>query len=170
MLFSRLPGKYNLVCKKEINASAAEVWQVIRDFNNVYIWAPAVTASYGITNIDEGVGAGRHCKVKGFGEIDEHVTEWEDGVGFTYSVTPLGPLGDSHSRWVISPVSDNSSVVSLEYSYNLRFGIIGKLMHMLMMRNKLTSGFNEGLGNLKKRVETGETVRPILSETELRAA
>lgn len=69
-----LPGKFNVSAVIDLNASQSNVWEVLQDFPNVYLWAPSVTESHAIGNTASGVGSGRHCKLDGFGEIDEYIT------------------------------------------------------------------------------------------------
>lgn len=155
-----LPGKFHIRADLIVHASASEVWKVIADFSAVDTWAPQVTTSYAIGEQDRGVGAQRHCDIKGFGSIQEEITEWIDGRSLTYRVTPLGPLGVSYNRWTVDEVSDSSCAVVVELGYNVRFGVIGRLMHASMMRRKLQQAFPKSLEALKARAETGELVRP----------
>ncbi len=155
-----LPGKFRIAADITVRAPAKKVWDVIADFSAVDTWAPQVTKSYGLGTKDRGVGAERRCDIKGFGSIGEVITEWIDGRSLTYRVTPLGPLGVSHNRWTVLEVDESSSEVVVELGYDVRFGLIGKLLHKVMMRRKLEEAFPRGLEALKTRVETGQLVRP----------
>lgn len=154
-----LPGKFCITAETIVQAPAKEVWGVIADFSAADTWAPQVAKSYALSTRDHGVGAERHCEVKGFGGIREVITEWTDGRGLTYSVTPLGPLDVSHNRWTVLDLDETTSKVVVELSYDIRFGLFGKLLHKLMMRRKLEQAFPKGLEALKTRVETGKLVR-----------
>ena len=109
---------------------------------------------------DQGVGAIRHCDIKGFGGIDETITEWTDGRSYTYRVTPLGPLDVAHSRWTVRAIDETSSELIVEFGYDVRFGLFGKLLHKIIMRKKLEQTIPQTLDALKRRVETGMLVRP----------
>ena len=147
---TNLPGKYEVVASAQIDKSQADVWSVLEDFANVYTWAPSVAESYTIGNAERGNGAGRHCKVEGFGHIDEYVTEWEEGTGFIYEITPLGPLDKSWSSWKIQALGDTRSRIEVKFSYNLRFGAFGKIMHKLVMRKKLEQSLPQVLESSEK--------------------
>ena len=155
-----LPGKYYMSADLVIRASAQKVWDVLADFSAVDTWAPQVTKSFALGPEAQGLGAGRHCDIKGFGSIQEEIIEWNEGRGFTYRVTPLGPLGVSQSRWTVYPIDSGSCKVVTELGYDVRMGLFGKLLHALMMRPKLKKAFPQSLEALGKRVETGELVRP----------
>jgi len=158
----QLSGRYNVGTKIVIDASRDKVWQVLEDFGNVYTWAPGVSVSHQIGDKEIGVGAGRHCQLDGFGAIDEYITQWHEGRGFVYNVTPLGPLDKSHSSWWLTAKGENKTELEVVFSYNIRFGLFGKIMHALVMRKKLLASLPETLSAVKNRVETGKLVRPLL--------
>ena len=161
MSTTKLTGKYQLSKTITINTDRQSVWNVMRDFGNVYTWAPTVVESHSITPKETGVGAGRYCKIDGFGEIKEYVHEWNDGFGFVYDVSPIGPLAKSYNSWTLTSAENDKTQLTVTFYYNLRFGVLGQLMHALMMRKKLEEGVQGAMEALKKRVETGELVRPF---------
>jgi uncharacterized membrane protein len=136
-----------------INSPTEQAWLVLRDFDNVHEWAPTVTESYGIGNKELGVGHGRHCKIKGFGGLDEYITEWSEGKGFDYTVSPVGPLNNATSQWRIDEQGDGQTRLNISLNYETRWGIFGKLMHALMMRSKLKASLNQTVNVVKARVE-----------------
>lgn len=152
--------QHQLVSTITINETTEKLWSVMRDFDNVFTWAPSVEASYGLNEKRYEVGAGRYCKLQGFGEIEEYVLEWNEGQGFVYDVTPLGPLHNAISRWKIIPVAEHMCQLEVSFRYDIRFGPLGRLMHALIMRKKLEGSLPETLSALKLRVETGELCRP----------
>ena len=162
-----LPGKYQVTSTVDISASQDKVWQVLKDFANVYTWAPSVKESYSISTVEHAIGAGRHCLLEGFGEIDEFVTAWYEGTGFVYDVTPLGPLNKSFSSWWLTKVSEQCTRLTVTLSYDIRYGLFGRLMHSLVMRKKLENSLPQALQALKTRVETGKLVRPLLNQPAL---
>lgn len=149
----QLSGKYEVRSEIIINASTTEVWDVLKDFGNVSDWAPSVSNSYYLGSQMSGVGTGRHCVIDGFGSLDEYVTQWQEGVGFSYSATPLGPLNKSNSSWWLSRVSDEETKLEVVLSYDLRFGLFGKILHKLVMRRKLEQSLPQTLTATKNHVE-----------------
>ncbi len=147
-----LSGKYQVVAKIDIRDSQQAVWNLLQNFTDVN-WAPGVKESHPLGKTEPGVGAGRHCVLEGFGAIDEYITHWQDGIGFLYTVTPLGPLHQAHSRWWLTSRSPNLTELEVVFSYDLRFGLFGLAMHSLMMRNKLEASLPDTLLAVKKRVE-----------------
>ena len=147
-----------------INAPKQEVWEILKDFNNVYTWAPSVSDSYGLGDKREEVGAGRYCKVEGFGEIEEYIRHWYEGTGFIYDVTPLGPFKNTMSRWEIQSINATTTQLNMYLTYDLRFGVLGKMMHKVLLNGKLKASVQDTLKSFKHRVETGELVRPLMQE------
>ena len=160
-----LTGKYQLSTSIDIFAPQEKVWEVLKDFANVYSWVPSVKESYAIGTGSECVGAGRHCVLEGFGEIDEYITQWHNGSGFVYDVSPLGPLDQAFSCWWLTSPGKNVTRLTVTFAYELRFGLFGKIMHKLIMRSKLETSLPQALAALKTRVETGNVLRPLIDSS-----
>jgi len=143
-----------------INAPKNEVWAVLEDFNDVYLWAPGVSKSHALGNKRQEVGAARYCKLVDFGEIDEVITEWNQGEGFTYTVSALGPLNNAVSRWTLTKVNANTTQLEVELAYDIRFGLFGKMMHALVMQKKLQTSLPQTLQDFKNHMESGKANRP----------
>ena len=140
-----------------IDAPAERVWEVLADFGGVQKWAPGVTKSYSTSKSNGGADAARHCDIPGFGGIEEFVTEWNEGVGFTYRVEPFGMIDESSSTWRITPQGDKTLVYT-ELILNMRFGVLGSLMERLFVKRKVEKGTRNGLEGLKQHVMTGELI------------
>jgi len=151
-----LNESYSVSARITINDSRDAVWTLLRDFSNVQRWAPSVKSSHALGKAELGVGAGRHCVLDGFGEIEETITQWHEGHGFVYDVTPLGPLAKSYSRWWLTDAGDGKTQLEVELSYNLRYGWFGRALHALVMRSKLEASLPETLNAVKQEVEHGE--------------
>ncbi len=151
-----------------IDAPAQKVWEVLADFGGIYKWAPGITNSYSTSESNGGPEASRHCDIAGFGSVEEYVAEWTEGTGFGYRATPVGPIGESLSRWSVTP-QGNKALAHGDLEYTVRFGPIGALMHKLFMRRALQKGMRKALAGLKHRVETGEMVDTKTALPELAA-
>ncbi|MFV2061743.1 MAG: SRPBCC family protein [Gammaproteobacteria bacterium] len=154
MTAPQLHGQYEVITAVIINTPSIFVWDVLKDFGNVSDWAPTVSESHYITSSKTGVGTGRHCHVVGFGNIQEFVTDWYEGQGFAYSVTALGPLAVSSSSWWLTRIDDHATKLEVVFSYDVRFGLFGKILHKLLMRKKLEKSLPETLAATKKHVES----------------
>lgn len=149
----QLHGQHEVRTAVTIDTSTAIVWDVLKEFGTVSEWAPTVSESYYLTAQTEGVGTGRHCHVVGFGNIEEHITDWFEGKGFAYTVSALGPFSESNSSWWLTRIDDQTTKLEVVFSYNIRFGIFGKILHKLVMRKKLEKSLPETLAATKQHVE-----------------
>ena len=149
----QLTGSYNVETTVSINASQQKVWEILGDFTNV-AWAPGVKASHAIGKSELGIGAGRHCTLDGFGEIDEYITQWHEGTGFVYNVSALGPLNNAHSRWWLTKTGANTCSLNIVISYDIRFSVLGMLLHTLIMRKKLEQSLPQTAIAVKEQAET----------------
>ena len=140
-----------------IDAPVQKVWEVLADFGGVQNWAPGVTKSYSTSPNNSGSGAARHCDVPGFGGIEEYITEWNDGSGFTFQVEPVGLIDKSVSKWSVTPQGDKTLVYT-ELDLKMRFGPIGALMEKLFVRRRIENGTRNALAGLKQHVKTGELI------------
>jgi mxaD protein len=61
-----------------INAPAEAVWELVRDFDGLANWHPAVQSSEIIEGENNRPGALRHLRLANGGSIDEELTEWDD--------------------------------------------------------------------------------------------
>ena len=164
----QLHGKHEVKTAVIINTPIAAVWDILKEFGPVSDWAPTVSESHYLTAQTEGVGTGRHCHVVGFGNIEEHVTDWHEGKGFAYTVSALGPLAASSSSWWLTRIDDQTTKLEVVFSYDIRFGLFGKILHKLVMRKKLEQSLPETLAATRKHVESN--YRPASGQVPLAAA
>ncbi len=169
----QLHGQHEVIAAVTINTPASVVWDALKEFGTVSDWAPTVSESHYITALTEGVGTGRHCKVVGFGDIEEYITDWHEGKGFAYSVSALGPFAKSNSSWWLTRIDDQTTKLEVVFSYNIRFGLFGKILHKLMMRKKLEQSLPETVAATKKHVERnhesveGQVTKPVTTKASL---
>lgn len=140
-----------------INAPVQRVWEVLADFGGVSRWAPSVTKSYSTSKNNGGPEASRHCDIAGFGSVEEDITEWNEGRDFTYVATGVGPISEGYSTWAVKPQGDKTLVYT-DLRYGVRFGPIGALMNVLIMRRKIEKSMVNALEGLKHHVKTGESI------------
>lgn len=143
-----------------MNADRAEAWAKLSEFDDVYKWAPGVSKSHALKGKEAvGVGHGRHCEVEGFGGIDEYITAWQEHQGLEYSISPVGPLHKARSRWTLSDSGNGKTRLDIVLSYQVRFGLIGKLMHKFIIKGKLQGSLQSTALAFNKRVEASAMSR-----------
>ncbi len=144
-----------------INASTADVWHVLSDFSAVDTWVPFVQSSHIEGDIERGVGIERRCDLGKSGKISETVTGWDEGKGLAYSVSGFGPMVGLQNSWSIRKIDQSHSLVTVNLKYEVKFGLFGRILNFLILSHVLKNRIKSGaVMLLKKRVETGEVVRP----------
>lgn len=136
-----------------IDAPVERVWAELADLGNIAAWNPGVKASRTTTDQVTGVGAGRHCDVKG-GYLREQVRTWEEGRTLVLDVVDTNlPLKYARPGFHLDAQGDRTSV-RLTQEYALKFGAAGALMDRLFVNRQMRGGMRELLEGLKTHVET----------------
>lgn len=139
-----------------ITAPARSAWAVLADFHHVDKWAERAQAVEPMGAVSSGLGAGRRVMVKGIGAIEETITHWEENRTVGYMVSPIGPIGRSLSLWTIKEEDSDACVATLQLRYNMRYGPIGAILHVALVRARIASHITPILNAFKYYVETGE--------------
>jgi len=101
-----------------INASAAAVWEVVRDFNGVAKWIGPVVAC---TMVGEGVGAVRTVTLEGGAEVQERLEALDDAErSLSYSIvsSPL-PIENYLATIQVAAASDDECEVTWSATFNV---------------------------------------------------
>lgn len=106
------PGFHAVAHTQHIDAPPDHVWQVLSRVGQVHVFSPLVFDSWTTSDAEQGVGATRHCDLGDSGEVDEIVTEWRQGEGFTIEVTEglPGVLQDLRVRYDLAPDGDGTAI------------------------------------------------------------
>lgn len=138
-----------------IAAPSNRVWEILSDFHNVDRWATPVTRVIDTGPNPRGLGAARRCHVRGVGDLDETIVEWEEARRLAYRVSAFGPIGGATSRWTLEPVTDQTTRVHLELDYDLRFGALGAAVGGALVGRRIEHRLPGVLRALKRHVEGG---------------
>jgi len=136
---------------RHIEAPRSDVWAVLADFPNIASWNGGVKKSFSTSDATDGVGAKRHCDLSPMGALEETVKVWEPEVRMEISIDSAEglPIRAGLAKFVLQP-SESGTDVSVVYSYEPKFGILGELMGRLMLDGQLTKGFTGFLKDLDR--------------------
>jgi len=150
---SQNPGMTKIRYQVDIQASKADVWKVLAEFDNLN-WSAGVTSVRYTNKTRAGVGMTRHCNLINDGYIVERITEWNEGSGFTYAIDDASdPIStNSYVTWRINGDQQNSQV-SFEVHYELQYGILGDMLNAMFAKRKFAAQITEFMGELKTHVE-----------------
>lgn len=139
----------------KINALLDKVWEVLANLEAVQYYNPMVKSTRYISQDREGVGAARHCDLNPKGYVKERVTAWEPKKAIALEAYEhQWPVKFMRWRTELHP-QGNGTLVTQDLEYETKFGILGKLMNVLMMRKKMDQGITGAFQELKRYIETG---------------
>ena len=143
-----------------IGASQHAVWEVLKDFGGVSEWAPYMRKSFLIGEQKSGVGTSRFMRHAWGFSIEELVTEWTDGQGFSFDVHRAPwPMKDVQETWITG--HDNGlSTVTTRVTYGMRLGFLGSLVDWMLVRFVVRREMRAGLLGLKKYAERKSDLIP----------
>ena len=139
--------------KISILASDKDLWSVMEDFGSVYKWAPYMHKSTLVGSQSTGVGTCRFLRhVWGF-MLEEVVTEWTEGEGFSFDVyrAPY-PMKNVHESWLAGRSNGHATVLT-SVNYEMRLGFLGRVLDWILVRHIVQREMHTGLLGLKQYVE-----------------
>ena len=149
--------------KAEINidVSVENLWKIVSDYEHPYYWSPYIDSAEVTSSVDSGVGATRTCSVPGFGDVEETISDWSDGTGFSFNVKASGPVESARSSISVQP-SATGTVALYEIEYLLRDGLADE--EKTFTDGYLRTVISESLSGLKHFAETGIRIGSVLPD------
>ena len=137
-----------------IDAPPERVWALLSDLEGVAAWAPNIADCRLLSSRRRGVGATRRVRhVTGI-VLDEEIVTWDESRGFTYEIRGrLGPLRRVRESWTVAS-APTSCLASARIQYDVRFGILGRVVDRLLVRLLLRRQMSLGLWGLKHHAES----------------
>lgn len=128
------------------------VWAVLGAFGDVATWAPGIASSRCLGTRTGGIGARRLMRhVWGF-RLEEVVTAWEEGCGFTFLVIKAPfPLNFVLETWKVAQIGAHVRVETT-VEYNTHAGPLGRLIDYVCLRHLIRREMRRGLAGLRRRV------------------
>ncbi len=119
-----------------------------------------VEALAGDGELAGGLGAARRCNFYRGGSAVEKIIAWDDERQFfTCTVTELAaPLLDVTAGMKVEQIDSHRSKVHIEMNYTPKWGILGEILNVLVLRFAMQSTFKKVLKGLELHVETGELI------------
>jgi carbon monoxide dehydrogenase subunit G len=136
-----------------IAAPSAKVWATLADLTQVQRYNPTVQSARIEGTQMTGVGTHRVCALVPKGSIKEKVTRWEPerclGMEVAESDWPIVFM-----KWDTTlSLQDNGTLVTQRMDYQVKFGLLGKLLNALVMQRKLDSTIADVFQRMKTHIE-----------------
>ena len=147
---------------KTVDASPEEVWAVLDDFGSVSKYNPNVETSGIVDGPETGVGATRECVFYDGGRVEERITAYESGSGYTVDFVDIGgmPLRRNVVDLAVEELEEGRTVVTMTATFTPKYGPLGWLMAKAMMGSRFRETFEAVLDGLESHVLTGRYVGP----------
>ena len=136
----------------EISADADTVWAAIADLNGVADWNPNVAAA-SCSSDSAGLGSTRTCQLAHGGQIDEVVSEWDDGRRLQFAIGSHGGIRSADMGLDVTPTASGTRVTATA-DYHLAFGPLGPVIDRIAVNRQMTRMLDSSLAGLKEHVET----------------
>ena len=113
-----MPTQLRFAVSRTVPAPVEAIWQVLGDFGTEHRWSKQLNHCARDTETVR-VGTVRTCTrpkaLMGRNEVREELTEYAPGTALAYALDgPAGPFSSAASRWSTKPVSDGSTVLTVE--------------------------------------------------------
>ena len=142
-----------------IEAPIEAVWKAVSILTEVQHYNPVVASARFLSDRREGIGAMRRCELKPKGWVVDRVWEWNPPyvIGLEVAASEW-PIVFMKWRTVLKKDGD-ATRESQEMDYKVKFGPLGALMDLLVMRRKLDKNIGEVFESLKRYAEASRGLR-----------
>jgi len=137
-----------------INAPIEKIWKILANVGELQNYDPTVLKS-AVTSANTGsLGASRKVDMKdGKHWFKEKMTVCKPNEALTYELTDCNfPIEGLQHSYRFEHIG-NQTKVSQEMEYEVKWGLLGKLMDTLMLRKQTDSGIKKFFAGLKEYAE-----------------
>lgn len=142
-----------------IKASPDDVWRALADFGGVHRFHPMVESANLLSEHNGGLDAMRVCNFYDGTSVKERVSGWKDGEHMRVELSEFSmPLKRATATLNVAPVGTDSARVTFALDYTPKFGPLGALMDVLMMKAMMGRMMKSVLKGLDEHVRTGALI------------
>ncbi|MDA0368198.1 MAG: SRPBCC family protein [Proteobacteria bacterium] len=128
-----------IIVTKNIAASADRAWAALADFGNIANFHPGLSGSHLLDgSAANGVGAERRCDIKDGNYLVERVRDWHEGQSYTIDIIESSmPVRRATATLSVKPIDAHHSQAAMVVDMTMKFGLLGKVMEILMARSAM---------------------------------
>jgi len=143
----------------QINAAADKVWEILNDFGAVEKFSIGVEKSPIIGEKNSGLGSKRHCVFYDKNSVVEEIIEYEEKKSFKVVLTEFSmPMKAMYAGFRVEKLTETTCEVSMYMNFVVKFGPLGALLGMLMIRPVMKGVQKKLLSGLAYHAFTGKTI------------
>lgn len=139
----------------EIAAPVEAAWRTLADIGEIARWNPGVVASRRLDAGPAGIDAQRRCELGGGRYLDETVIEFEPRRRLTFRITGTNLPLTADIRFDLAATAGGCTV-GVSPDYPVRYGLLGRLLDLLLIRSAYRTGMRRLLAGLKDDVERAQ--------------
>ena len=150
-----------------IQANEKDIWRIVADVGDVHKFHPMVDTSPVLSTEFQGMGATRRCEFYDGTSVVEKVVEWKEGKKMKLELSEFSmPFKYAVVTMSLESAGANSTYVTIEMEFMVKFGVFGKILGYLMMRPAMKMVFGKVLKGLNDHATTGQLVgqKGVLSQ------
>jgi ligand-binding SRPBCC domain-containing protein len=141
-----------LVNEIRIDAPREAVWLVLTSLDLLERYDPGVRSSRIVEDVP-GIGASRRCELSPHGWLIERVVDVRPSEALAIELVECSlPVRQLRHQYSVT-VDGDETVVVQHMEYQLKFGIVGKILDAVVVRRKWDAGIRAFLTGLKDYVE-----------------
>ena len=136
-----------------IDAAPERVWAALASLDALDRYDPGVAKAEIVSAQKEGPGAARRCDLTPGGWFKEKISEWKPHEALAFELYECTlPVRRLKHRYTLAPDS-GGTVVRQRMEYELKFGVLGRLLDTFVVRRKWNAGIRTFFSGLKHYVE-----------------
>ena len=137
-----------------IDAPLEKIWKILTTVGELHNYDPTVRTSTVTSERPDGLGASRRVDMEdGKHWFEEEITACNKNEALTYQLTNCNfPIARLQHSYRFERIGHRTNV-SQEMKYEVKYGLLGKLMDRLMLRGKSDRGIKRFFAGLKEYAE-----------------
>ncbi|MBL4799535.1 MAG: SRPBCC family protein [Oleispira sp.] len=151
----------------KIKASAEKVWQVLDDYAGVEKFSIGIDKSPLVGDKKSGLGAVRHCIFHDQSSLHEEIIDYQAYKSFKVVLSNFTvPMKFMHAAFNVEKLSDTSCKVTMNMDFEVKFGLLGKILGALVIGRLIKRVNKDLLLGLAYYTVTGKTLSSELPSKE----
>lgn len=142
-----------------INLPVAQAWEKLQDLSLAHHYVPGIIDTQITTPQKQGVGASRKVYQSKTSALEETVTDWREGEGFTIRLhkgAKDAPFKNAFFRYDLQEVEGGQTQLTTTMGYTPPLGAVGRGMDRLFLNKIITGVICDVALSMKLFYETGK--------------
>lgn len=150
----------------QMDVAAGRVWKILDDFGRVEDFSVGVAQSSLVGDLPTGLGAKRRCVFHDNSSVLEEIVAYDPNRGFTVELSEFTmPMKSMSASFRVDPCGESRCQVSMQMRFEVKWGVFGSVMGMVLMRPAMKRVQKTLLSGLAYHAATGNLIGRELPAT-----